>query len=187
MLQQVQYWISKDKQPDILIFSSGAHIRSEHLFRNNWKLISKQIVELHGLFPTMKLIWKTQNPGHVECGKYDSPTTSYSKGNETLDIYNWNLYEDFDRISRQHVETLAKHIKELHQTTSNSSSTTTAAAADKTDNHNEDVIRLLDVSPLYLRPDAHPHFINDCLHFCMPGPLDLIAVLLLNMLMHENL
>lgn len=42
--------------------------------------------------------------------------------------------------------------------------------------------RVLDVSPLYLRPDAHIGSNStgkkDCLHLCIPGPLSLVPVLL---------
>jgi hypothetical protein len=41
-------------------------------------------------------------------------------------------------------------------------------------------ISILDMSPVYLRADAHPP--GDCLHFCTPGPLDLFSQLLLNMM-----
>lgn len=42
-------------------------------------------------------------------------------------------------------------------------------------------IGIIDMSPLYLRADSHPGD-EDCLHYCMPGPIDLFAVLLLQML-----
>ena len=38
---------------------------------------------------------------------------------------------------------------------------------------------VIDMSPLYLRPDAHP---AECLHYCTPGPRDLFATLLMQML-----
>jgi hypothetical protein len=38
-------------------------------------------------------------------------------------------------------------------------------------------IHIIDMRMLYYRSDAHRSFANDCLHFCMPGPLDVIAPL----------
>ena len=35
-----------------------------------------------------------------------------------------------------------------------------------------DPIGLLDMGALYYRPDAHPG--EDCLHFCLPGPIDIV-------------
>ena len=37
---------------------------------------------------------------------------------------------------------------------------------------------LIEMTPLYLRPDMH----SDCLHACLPGPVNLFAILVLNML-----
>ena len=43
-----------------------------------------------------------------------------------------------------------------------------------------DPIGLLDMGALYYRPDAHPG--EDCLHFCLPGPIDIVGRILLQML-----
>jgi hypothetical protein len=40
---------------------------------------------------------------------------------------------------------------------------------------------VLDMFPLALRPDGHPGGI-DCLHYCAPGPMDVVGTLLLTML-----
>jgi len=45
---------------------------------------------------------------------------------------------------------------------------------------------VVDMKPLYLRPDSHPGD-EDCLHYCMPGPLDLFPVLLLQMLHNREI
>lgn len=44
-------------------------------------------------------------------------------------------------------------------------------------------MKVVDMSPLYYRQDAH----SDCLHYCLPGPLDLFSVLILNMLYNNEL
>jgi hypothetical protein len=41
---------------------------------------------------------------------------------------------------------------------------------------------VLHLEPLYYRADAHPVRDDDCLHYCIPGPLDLAAILLHHML-----
>lgn len=45
---------------------------------------------------------------------------------------------------------------------------------------------LVDLSPLYTRHDAHPGN-GDCLHFCQPGPMNLISQLLLQMLFNNEI
>ncbi len=52
--------------------------------------------------------------------------------------------------------------------------------------HNNSAIlgmKVLDMYQLYLRPDGHA----DCMHFCMPGPLDLFSNLLLTMLYNREI
>jgi len=39
-------------------------------------------------------------------------------------------------------------------------------------------VKFVDLSPLYLRGDAHPNNHGDCLHFCAPGPVDIFPRLL---------
>jgi len=39
-------------------------------------------------------------------------------------------------------------------------------------------VKFIDLSPLYLRGDAHPTHQGDCLHFCAPGPVDIFPRLL---------
>jgi len=41
-------------------------------------------------------------------------------------------------------------------------------------------VGLLDMGALYYRPDAHPG--GDCLHSCLPGPIDIVGRILLQML-----
>lgn len=45
-------------------------------------------------------------------------------------------------------------------------------------------INVIDMSPLYYRIDAHA--IGDCLHYCIPGPLNLFAILLFNILLTKT-
>ena len=48
--------------------------------------------------------------------------------------------------------------------------------------------KILHMSPLYLRPDAHIEgHKEDCLHYCMPGPLDLFSIILQQMLFNNEI
>ena len=46
--------------------------------------------------------------------------------------------------------------------------------------------KILDMSPLYYRPDAHVGG-SDCLHFCLPGPVDIFPIVLLQMLYNREI
>ena len=41
---------------------------------------------------------------------------------------------------------------------------------------------IIDMRPMYYRVDAHPWNTSDCLHYCMPQPVDLFSRVLLNMM-----
>jgi hypothetical protein len=83
-------------------------------------------------------------------------------------MYNWPMFEDWD--ARARVLLGNSSLKNSH---------------------------VLDIAPLHLRPDAHPgswpgpvvegvdhheRWKIDCLHMCMPGPLDLVSQVFFHML-----
>lgn len=49
----------------------------------------------------------------------------------------------------------------------------------------ENGMGVIDMSPLYERPDSHPK--KDCLHNCLPGPIDLFATLLMQKLFTKEI
>lgn len=158
-----------DIPPDIVVISAGAHFRSIIDYENNWLGIRQQLERIHETYPNLKIIWKTQNPGHVECAVDTSPISTYEKRNEKKDIYSWNLHPEFDRISAFHIHNISNfYSTKMNQTNIQSSHTP--------------FIQVMDLFPLYLRPDAHPHYVRDCLHYCLPGPLNLFSILFLNLL-----
>jgi hypothetical protein len=45
----------------------------------------------------------------------------------------------------------------------------------------------MDMSPLKLRADSQARSTRDCLHYCMPGVLNLFSVLMYNLLLTAQL
>ena len=45
--------------------------------------------------------------------------------------------------------------------------------------------KIIDMQPTCMRPDSHPGD-GDCLHYCLPGPLSLFSVLLMQMLYNKE-
>lgn len=106
-----------------------------------------QVSEVRQEFPTIKLVYKSMNPGHPNCHNATGPIDFFDPvRNDTGDNYSWNMHPAFDNYSRQRA-------LQLNMT-------------------------LIEMAPLYLRPDGY----SDCLHMCLPGPLDLFSILLLTML-----
>ena len=50
----------------------------------------------------LKLVWKTQNPGHVNCGTYNAPQKNYAIASPEMDNYCWNLHPVFDEVSKNY-------------------------------------------------------------------------------------
>lgn len=154
--------------PDFIIMTVGAHLQDmgdinaiwsslvggpdpyniNHLRDPKQRYIGRKIVP--------KLVWKTQNPGHIGCQNSSYPLINISQYRRDDDEFNWAIHLEFDEYS--------KRMCALHN------------------------ISVIDMSPLYLRPDAHPgknmlllnkKSSHDCLHYCTPGPVDLFGNILL--------
>jgi hypothetical protein len=161
-------WILKHKEkilPDIVVLTVGAHAHDLGDMGMIWGQLEKDFLMFREKFfwHNMTYIWKTQQPGHTGCLNYSKPITTvnnaYRQGKQFHeDVYDWYLHPSFDALS-------------INQSLVNG-------------------VKILDMSPLYERPDAHPASAaapnstikNDCLHYCIPGPIDLFATLFLQML-----
>lgn len=128
---------------------------------------------------TPRVLWKTQNPGHVMCNAFYHPISRTEEKMLNLSTdsrgwkYSWDLFPTFDSMAMNF------------------------ALQEGWD--------IIDMSPLYLRPDAHIGKLGeykkigvapnegtggaahklDCLHYCLPGPIDLFSVLLLQNLVES--
>ena len=108
-----------------------------------------------------KFIWKTQNPGHHACktGVSEKPLDNLEQYTFVDNVNKWNLHRAYDEIARNVSASLG--------------------------------MKVIDMSPLYLRIDGHPGYLaydvrgGDCLHFCLPGPLDIFSIMLLHLLRGE--
>ena len=125
--------------------------------------------------PGVKLVWKTQPA--AGCGYPSGPSKppdelfwqNYLHGNPERKIFNWPSFAAFDTVARHHFG----------------------------GSHRAQNRFLLDTTALNHRLDAHPgsnadirvkEYRIDCLHQCIPGPLDhLLPRLLLHMMLHEGL
>lgn len=158
---QIDGQIPPGGEPDIVVVSAGAHVS---LLTDFEFLIDRVLDQHQTLFPEVKLVWQTQ-PG-AGCGPSpleEPPDEAFwARQNKS---YNWPLFEAFDAVARTRF-------------------THPAAASENR--------FLLDVSPLGFRVDAHPgsrgNVSRDCLHACLPGPLDhLVPRTLLHLLLHHGL
>lgn len=147
-------------RPDISIMAAGAHLLDLGDMKATLAFLKSFIEEIHANLPKIEFLWKTQNPGHARCSLAHEPVNiSQYPIPSAFDVYNWNQEVVFDDFSRNHSKLLGYNV--------------------------------IDMSPLYLRPDAHPgklsNGLQDCLHYCLPGPLNLFAVALMQMLYNKEI
>ena len=162
--------------PDIVILTVGAHcadvgdlftVWDTHTvgLRDVMQSIRESAWRLVGKEHDIQYIWKTQNPGHINCTTTTDPLPDPQviKPDDPLDKFHWANHKQYDDLSKQWAR--------------------------------EEGMEVLDMSPLAYRGDAHPSLNTlllhkaadrDCLHYCIPGPLNLFSILLYNMLANEE-
>ena len=164
----------KAVNPDILVFTAGAHYH--WLYENQKQKVGKKsflndfdpkfhkvFTEINQLFPNMTKVYRTENPGHNMCHNATNPIFKTITANMS--------FEEKNEWGFSHIQT---HAYYWHH----------GGSIDKLFIQRASIYNfsILDMSPLYLRPDAHPYSTGDCLHYCTPGPLDLFPRLLLHKL-----
>ena len=156
-------------KPDIIIAGFGAHYTH---FGLNFTLFEDHMKELLILYSNLKrihkdlqFVWKTNNPGHINCDN-SSVALIPPLQDEKTDKYYWRHFPQYDDI--------------FHRISK--------------DMNLDSEIHTLNVQALYLRPDSHPGKLawdwikrsnGDCLHFCAPGALDLIPILFTHSMLYN--
>lgn len=162
--------IIESHMPDIIISTIGAHIRNfaeyDRVEKEFLTSFMPQFYHSKHVNPQMKFVFRGQHPGHINCASFQDPIQTLKEYNiqQREDTYNWNTIKQYD----DRMQLLVQKIREKYET---------ALAPD----YNQSRIVYLDTTPLYLRPDAHSD-VTDCLHYCLPGPLNLEANILLTKL-----
>ena len=149
------------ERPDIAVITANAHISQLQDFK-------AMLAEVAATYKTMvkkrpfTLVWKTNQPGGCAPEPVKSLNAMHTDPmySKTLRMYNWAQFLHRDRYAKKFWSE-QKGIPKVH---------------------------ILDLQPLYLRPDAHTNSRTlpqcpschgwDCLHFCVPGPLSLVPRLL---------
>ena len=139
-------------KPDICIMNSGPHNHDMGDMFSVVESLKNMWGRLETSSPHTKYIWKTNNPGHVDCpsGMIRDNVIGpqpYAPDSKEYDEFQWNLHPAFDELAKNYSKIL-------------------------------NLTGVIDMSPLYQRADAH----WDCLHYCMPGPINIFSNILLNML-----
>ncbi|CAN0037514.1 unnamed protein product [Ectocarpus fasciculatus] len=155
------------KEYDTVIINSGAHPRSLDEYRETMETASKELTasmkRLHG--DDALLIVRNTPPGHGGCTErtFDGPVdveTALDLVSSGPHSYLWDRFPEYNAILEE------------------------AFLGNATDGW----IELDAYTPTLLRPDYHlgGDESPDCLHYCIPGPIDHWVRLLYNMLLAEG-
>jgi hypothetical protein len=142
---------AKITQPDILIMNAGAHMHDMGDIYSIMENLKIGMPAARSDSPKTQFVWKTMNPGHVNCSLTTEPLKQFVIDKNEKDEYEWHIHQEFDRVSKEYARNMS--------------------------------MKIIDMSPLYLRIDAH----GDCLHYCLPGPINIFSNILLNMLHNKEL
>jgi len=139
--------------PDIVILSSGGHIsgNNDATFMHVVDQVLKEIDEIKEMSPDIAIVWKTQSPGTctMDIKSPQNATEAFDTSPDWHFRWNYNRFRDRDLMLLSKLQ--------------------------------ERGLPYLDMRPLYSRSDGHvssnlaPNRQTDCLHMCIPGPLDIIA------------
>ena len=113
-------------RPDIVVLATGAHYFDIPDYTFAMGLIAEKIRDVrrtHKVPP--KFIWKTINPGHMNCAPELVPIaiSALAKQISIDNPYKWNLHKKYDEVSVNVSRALGMNV--------------------------------IDMSPLYLRPDGY--------------------------------
>jgi hypothetical protein len=174
--QHFVYWC-KAHQPDILVLGSSAHydravkgrLNAVHSAEFMDFFVPKLVKDIEYLrlwpqFCPKRVLFKTQNAGHLKCEASPGPVFNRSSVSYAEAMLQGGVEDKYSWRSHSYTDA---HVLQFFRD------------QEKRNNESQGRAQLgvIDMSPLYLRPDAHA--LGDCLHFCAPGPLDLFAQLML--------
>jgi hypothetical protein len=164
----------------IVVLNAGIHVVPEDVYRQQVSIALSRLQQQH---PNVSVIWRSTTYGHAECFH---PLHIVPYTNQQFALINrarpvsyrsgpgWG-WEQVPRMNEIAAEELHKarlnRSSALQQQGGESSSWPVPLGS----------VHLLDVLPFdRLRPDCHRP--SDCLHQCLPGPIDTWNVVLYNIL-----
>jgi hypothetical protein len=149
----------RELNPDIVVLSTGAHYMRVEEYESMIRVLAEMITKIRQTYKhPPKFVWKTQNAAHHNCrtGQDQAPLKNISELIVYDDKNKWIHHRTYDALARNMSKSLGMPI--------------------------------IDMSPLYLRQDGHPGYLawdskgGDCLHYCLPGPLNLFPIMMLHLI-----
>lgn len=152
------------QRPDVAVINTGAHYRPDEALNRTLRSVVTELEAWQSARPSRLAILRTSMPGHPSCTNFTEPSDSLEEM-EAL-IADRDRYGQFKDGNNFHWWDL-KHQNDLMEHAFSES------------NLAFDIIDAYDME--VLRPDMHQSA-EDCLHYCLPGPLDTLSRAFLHVL-----
>ena len=174
-------WRHLVRNDTILIINRGVHVVEAARFRDEMVEVLRWLRSAH---PCATILWRSSVPGHADCNSvwqqtplsrerydhFDRQDQLLHRGNTE---YRWEEVRQLNAVARQLIRSANFSLSAHAAAVCSSSYSTTAPSAG--------AIVELDVDSFdKLRSDSHRP--GDCLHQCLPGPVDTWNRLLYNVL-----
>jgi GDSL/SGNH-like Acyl-Esterase family found in Pmr5 and Cas1p len=155
-------WVQLSHLPDIVVMNIAAHLHDIGDMMDIVRRLGPILDSMRRMYTEarrpLSLAWRTSHSGHLDCADAIEPLKM--PGNQPAaarDKHGWRFHQTFDAMAMN----ASRHLN----------------------------YTMLDMSPLILRPDAHSgrRYMGDCLHYCIPGPIDIFSVVLQQALFNKEL
>jgi hypothetical protein len=162
-------YFTNNNGADICILNTGAHQKDLGDVYKIWESFKPKMDSYKSIYNTT-FAWMTQSYGHLGCMDFDKPDEVFHPIDPSRyeeDNYLYHLFPQFDELSRNMSRSWG--------------------------------LPVIDISMLALRPDGHKgdrmasigkeewYTKVDCLHWCMPGPMNIFPEILLNKLINNEI
>jgi hypothetical protein len=170
----------RNKNNSVIVISAGAHIFEG--FESVMAEVAQIIQQIRSSASGLTFAWRTQQPGHRLCGLATAPSHYLQEVSDTCihTLIKGALSSKLTLLSASgrslftSIHTQGESVYNYAKFPEYDYSASAVFANDLQQ-------PVLHLEPLYYRADAHSGN-GDCLHYCLPGPLDVAAILLHHML-----
>ena len=174
----VEYpWRNLVTPTTLLVINTGVHVMESGVYRSN---LQDVLTWLRSTYPCVTIVWRSSVPGHADCNSpwhqmpltrsrylhFDQQGQLLHRGNP---VYKWEDVRALNAVAR---ELIANITRDPDPICASSSAFRVGGVYE------------IDVDSFdKLRPDSHRP--SDCLHQCLPGPVDTWNRLLYNVLIGQ--